>query len=265
MSSDRSDEVIQPQTAPLSHLAKQRRSVALGVDGRSLAVIAGVVLVAGVIYWWAPSVVTVDVERPPAADTSTKAAKPQKASDLAPFAATQAQRVREKAQQALASFVESQIELEENLDVASWGQQELRDALALAQEGDKQFLAEKYDDALAAYDAANEAIVAIIAMADEVFAQHLADAGAAVDALDPQNAQIALEAALAIKPQDAGALSLKDRLTTLPPGDRTLAHCQEPRTLGTFRRRHAGLRRNPQHRPGHPGTGRTHRGGGRGA
>ena len=135
---------------------------------------------------------------------------------IAPFAATQEQRVREKAQQALASFVEHQIKLEEELDVASWGDEAYRNALSLAQEGDKEFLAERYDAALDAYSAANDAIGAVTAMADDVFNNHIRDAQTAIDRLQPEKAQEAVTAALAIKPKAATALQTEQRVATLP-------------------------------------------------
>jgi tetratricopeptide (TPR) repeat protein len=135
---------------------------------------------------------------------------------LAPFALTQKERAREQVQQALALFVERQILLEDTMQVHQWGAAELEAAMALAKSGDADFIAESYDSALTAYQAAVEKMDAVISQGNELFSAYLDDTLRAIQALDPAAATVAIEQALTIKPNDAAALNARTRAQALP-------------------------------------------------
>lgn len=218
--SDRDDNIIQPQTAPLSHLAsakaKSRQQSLL--DWRSATVAVAVVLVVGLAVWWQPEApVTVAPERGEsvASPTSPPAASPQ-TDDLAPFARAQHQLTREKAQDALAQFVERQIELEDNMQVASWGAEGLAEAMALAQTGDERFLKEDFEVALESYSQAADRMQSLIAEGERLYGQRVDNGLAAVADFDPDAAVREIEAALVIKPEGPEAIAGLARARTLP-------------------------------------------------
>ncbi|MEM9621126.1 MAG: hypothetical protein AAF993_05720 [Pseudomonadota bacterium] len=218
--SDTESDIIQPSAAPLSHLNKEKQRRGSGFDWRIVglgAVVLGVLIFA---LSWRPEIT------PPAttgnsnatqnlSDTSPTPASTQ-TPELAPFAASQQQRAREKAQEALAAFVEHQIQLEETMDVAQWGQAELDAALTLAQSGDAEFASENFDAALELYDQAVAQLQALLQRGDDVFAEHIAQTQQHIDALNADEALYSIGQALAIKAEDATALALQQRASNLP-------------------------------------------------
>ena len=221
------NKTIQPQAAPLSHLGdvpgSPSRNSAKGIDRRNILMgVVVLVVVAGAITTVLNSMSGNErsVTQQPTSEVvtgSTNNTPATNASDApAPFAATQIQRNRDKAQSALAEFVEKQIELEENMDVAAWGQEELRAALAIAEQGDNHFLAERFSESLAAYSQATQAINEIIVLGDQVHQDHVDSAQQAFDNRDPALATQHIEAALSIKPDADAALLLQQRIAQLP-------------------------------------------------
>ncbi|MEM7100317.1 MAG: tetratricopeptide repeat protein [Pseudomonadota bacterium] len=212
---------IQPQVAPLSHLADGPESTEPSVDRRTLAVgvivlgVVGLALLLGLTLMQDPAIST-------DSQTSTPQIYPeqnernQTAEEVAPFAATQTQRAREKAQNSLAAFVEKQISLEEQMSVDEWGQTQLRRALEVAEAGDAHFLAERFEESLAAYDEATTALDEVIRLGESVHTQHVSEAQTAFLDQDYQTAQEAIQAALRIKPSASKALALSNRIEQLP-------------------------------------------------
>ncbi len=218
--SERGDDIIQPQTAPLSHLAtgQSKRGLLQRLDWRSVSVVVAVLAAVALAYVWAPTPAVAPertVVPAPAGDdvpaTATAADEP-----LAPFAATQKQLARENAQEALSRFVEHQIQLEESMAVDSWGADALAAAMALAQEGDAQFLKEKFAQALATYDQAVAELQALIDEGERLYRERLDAGRVAIADLEPAEAVVQLEAALLIKPEGADALSELQRAGLLP-------------------------------------------------
>ena len=226
---------IQPQAAPLSHL--QQVNAVVKAEGQRLdprilimsAVVSVVVL--GAVFLGFNSLNKTAGSRAQtgaSAHQDAQTATPagivgssgttaiRQADQLAPFAATQLQRNREKAQTALAEFVEQQIALEEEMDVEAWGQEELRQALAIAQQGDAHFSAERFEESLNSYAAATQAIKDIVKLGGQVFQQHVADARKAFEQRNPELADEHIQAALRIKPSAADALTLQARISKLP-------------------------------------------------
>ncbi|MEM6707717.1 MAG: hypothetical protein AAF648_02915 [Pseudomonadota bacterium] len=100
----------------------------------------------------------------PAAQAKASAGTgPKRADDQPPpFAAAQAELARKAAQQALAAFVERQIELKETLDVDAWGKDAFDEAVARATEGDELFVDEAFAAAQAAYEDAAEQLAQLV-------------------------------------------------------------------------------------------------------
>ncbi len=216
------DQVIAPRSAPLSHLQSESAGQRFKdrLDWRFIAV--GVVVVAVIAFaWsWRPDAVS-PAANSPAAPTQGAAIEPRTPASSekqrrAPFAQTQHERAREKAQDALAAFVERQIALEDEMQVATWGEAQFADAMALAKQGDADFLAEEFETALDNYDKAANALEDLIELGNQKFAQHLDSALTDVRARKVEAASQAVAAALVIKPQDAQALALRQRVNDLP-------------------------------------------------
>lgn len=221
MSEDR-DDIIEAQQAPLSHLskAKSRTRWSEYLDWRSAAVGVAVLTVLVGAILWEPEIAAPPARTPASSETPAElAANPRQAGldkQLAPFAQAQRERVRSQAQEALAAFVERQIELEENMQVAAWGSNELDAAMALAKTGDEAFLREQFDESLQAYEEATATLAEVIAQGNRLFEQHLADGRRFIAEFDPQAAEQSLQAALTIKPEDSDALAQAQRAQNLP-------------------------------------------------
>ncbi len=219
MSEDQ-NQTIAPQAAPLSHLNKNRTQ-RRRQDPRIYIVVAVVLLIGVGAILLVPSqtvdpgakVTTASVDG--TASGNGDAAQPNNAEET-PFAATQRRLARERSQKSLAEFVERQIELEENMQVAAWGQTLLDEALAQATAGDAAFANERYEEAMAAYEQANVAIAAVIDKGNELFQTNLDEGLAAIEIKNPQLAAEKLAAAELIKPKSTSVQAAIARNDKLP-------------------------------------------------
>ncbi len=215
--SERDSDIIQPLEAPLSHLSKPAAGKRLAVDWRIVAVslaVAGVLVFA---FTWRPEVQPAAPKAPAAADNTDPSAPRARNSDsLAPFAQVQRERAREQAQQALAAFVEQQIQLEENMHVAQWGQQQLDLAMAQAQDGDAEFAAENFAQSLVAYEKAAGTLTDLIAQGERIFDDYVQQTEQHLDSLNADEARVAIQRALDIKADDSYAQQLRARVQHLP-------------------------------------------------
>lgn len=221
MMDDRND-IIESRQAPLSHLQEKRdKNTLTGAwDWRvfSTTAVVLVVLIGG--FYWLPE----QTLEKPAPSTALRPSGPDetqppaKAEDtsLAPFAAAQKGRDREKVQQALAEFVERQILLEDSMQVDKWGADALDAAMDEAKAGDGYFVDEQYDSALAAYQRAVLQIDGVITKGNELYQESLQNGNAALLALDAPAAEDAFLQALTIKPGDADATAGLTRAQGLP-------------------------------------------------
>ncbi|MGI9326491.1 MAG: hypothetical protein ACR2PZ_14810 [Pseudomonadales bacterium] len=190
-----------PQSRPKIHW---RAPVSLGL----LAVLAVGVL------WWAS-----EPKTSPASKSRTNVAKPAEpvaspgsvtaSKQLPPFAQSQQALARERAQVALAKFVEQQIRLEEQMSVGEWGQAAFDQAMALAAEGDEHFVDERFEQAQGAYDQSTQLLAAVISDGQGLVTAALEEGALALDARDEQRAIAAFEQALAI---DANSQAAQDGL-----------------------------------------------------
>ncbi len=217
MSEDQGD-IIRPQPAPLSHLAGPQEKASQTFDWRVAGVAVAVLAALVIAFSWRPDIETSSPERPSeTAETEGPAVSNRSSEDrLAPFAETQRARAREAAQAALATFVEKQIQLEENMDVARWGQAELDRALALAQEGDSDFLSDRFDESLAAYEAATAALDELLREGMNLLSTYLEDTETAIDDRNIPVAEAAIEKATRIHSEHPDLPGLRSRIDRLP-------------------------------------------------
>ena len=212
------DQIIQPQQAPLSHLAQANTRPARKIDWRIGSVVLAVGLVIVIALYILPAAAPV-VSRsaiPPSPSQPLQGNADASQQRPAPFAQSQLERAREQAQTALAAFVEKQILLEDTMSVSTWGVNELQQAMSQAQYGDEEFLAERFETALTAYDEARAQLDQLISRGDEMFAAHLATATTSIKSLDPASAKQQLQQAALIKPGDDKLTELQSRAELLP-------------------------------------------------
>lgn len=214
--SDTDDNFIRPTAPPLSHLQKRRRN-RVHVDHRILITVIVVAVIAALVYLFAPepslNTVTVAGADQPTPSRDTVAPGNQ---GLTPFAASQKQLARERAQDALAVFVERQIKLEEELSIESWGQTELDAALKQARDADLAFADEDFPAALEGYETAAQSLQALLKQADERVETFLGKARQAVDRRQPDEAAAALAEAASLKPDAPDVQKLARRIELLP-------------------------------------------------
>ncbi len=234
------NDIIAPSQAPLTHLKKStRRSIRW--DGRMVALgiaVTGAMLLA--LAWQPedsspgrPSIPTSNdypLDEPVADRTATQAQD----QTLPPFEASQRALARERAQAALAAFVEKQIVLESDMQVDSWGAESLAVALAAAKQGDADFVREDFSASLTAYDRAVELISDVIAQGERLRTEYLAETRASLDVLDAEGARAAIGAALLIKPGDPDSLRLNDRVNKLPEVQTLLRDAKNHELAGRF-------------------------------
>jgi tetratricopeptide (TPR) repeat protein len=154
--------------------------------------------------------------------------------EVAPYEATQRERARQQAQESLSRFVELQIMLEEDMHVWNWGAEAFQHVLDTAHQGDRLFIDQKYDEALANYDAGSEALRELVERGDTRFALAM-DAGVrALDARDAERAAEALAAAADIYPDAAPLEDALKRLEVLPNVQAALRDAQRARDRGEY-------------------------------
>ncbi len=216
--------LIKPKAVRLSHAGAARRH-RQGLWGKLpvylfLAAAAALVIA---LFTLAPRFVTPtateDRDGPgtPAADTQAKppAAVPKPA-EPPPFQTLRRQQARAEAQEALARFVELEIELREAMRVAGWGTAAYDAAKNLAHAGDESFVQERYDRAISEYIAAAEALQTLLEAGHSRFETALAGALAAIDARDAAKAEASLAGARLVKPDDPELRRAEARAHSLP-------------------------------------------------
>ena len=136
--------------------------------------------------------------------------------EQAPLAALQSERERSRAQDTLAQYVELQIELEDEMNVRAWAAEPYGNAQALAVQGDKLFIERKYDEAIASYGTAIEALEKLVGEGTASFEVALAEAVTALDAQRLDAARTALVRAATIFPDHPEVAAANARLDRLP-------------------------------------------------
>jgi len=151
-----------------------------------------------------------------AADSDPASPQAAQSPPVSPFRDAQLARAKEQAEKELASFVELQIELEDNLQISDWGQSRYDAVKDLATEGDTQFQARDFEPALATYRKATLALEELRAAGEAEFANNIASGNAALGDFNQLLAKREFEQALRIKPDNAEALAGIARSEKLP-------------------------------------------------
>lgn len=153
----------------------------------------------------------IDPTTPATTSSQTASAKP-----VTPFRDAQLQRAKEQAEEELATFVELQIELEETLQIASWGQASYDAVKDLATLGDTHFVERDFEAALTAYRDATKALEALRDRGEADYRGAIAAGMAAINDFNPLLAEREFNRALSYKAEDAAALKGLARATNLP-------------------------------------------------
>ena len=137
---------------------------------------------------------------PPSADTG-----PAPDEIVPPFRAEQIALAREQAREKLRDFVDLQLTLENDFNIAAWGAEELARIKDRANTADALFIDEKFDAAIDEYAAALADLQALAANGETLFEEALAAGLAALAARDGEAAGAAFDQALAMRPEDSRA------------------------------------------------------------
>ena len=133
-----------------------------------------------------------------------------------PFEALAAQQARERAEEHLAAFVATQLQLEQSMNVGAWGGDALKAAKDRAAAGDDLFEDGNYGGAQREYQGAAADLEALVAVGEARYDAALAAGGAALAARDHAAAAAAFAQALEVRPEDAAASAGRARAEQLP-------------------------------------------------
>lgn len=212
---------IEPAVAPLTggqtettqKNPLQGRTIGLGV---LFVVLVGVALYVFTVVPDQVETVTVpsQASEPVAAPARSRPAESDDAPP--PFEAAQREQARTKAQEQLAVFVRRQLQLEDEMNVASWGAAELAAIKERANVADQQFLREEYAAALDEYRLAVAELDGLIEQGRDLVQSSIAAGFKALDERDADRAEAAFERAVSIAPGDTEAIRGRARAKTLP-------------------------------------------------
>lgn len=233
---------IRPKSVPLSHGEPESRGraapTASAVTWALVALLAAGLLV-GVFYLlpaWLENSRSASVSAPVSAPDvagagsdgeagtaqTTAAADEEDDEALPPFQQLQRQQARESAQEELARFVELQIELEENMQVGAWGAETYDQAKRLAAAGDEHFVREQFQESVASYEAATQALEELIQRGRDLLEESVARGTAALAARDQARAEEAFALAETIAPDDPRVAAGRFRTALLPDINRLM-------------------------------------------
>jgi tetratricopeptide (TPR) repeat protein len=138
----------------------------------------------------------------------------QRITEISPFEEAQRLRARQEAQDALASLLEFQAQLEEN-SVTQWADEEFKTALTLATAGDESYRAQAYQEARDSYTAGSAALQEIIASKETRLNDWILRGQQALETGSASQAYEAFTVALSIDPDNADALKGLQRASVL--------------------------------------------------
>ena len=146
---------------------------------------------------------------PASATTSSEEAVP-------PYRAQQIALAREAARDSLGAFVDLQLSLESDYNIAAWGAAEFARVKDRANAADALFIEEDFDAAIAEYAGALADLEALAAVGEARFEDLIAAGLAALADHAPDTAASAFDEALAMRPDDARARAGRRRAEALP-------------------------------------------------
>lgn len=232
-----SDEpiIIEPVPAPLSGAGQRGERGARGrKDGARRprptprtwwfsAVLVALGAVLAFVIWSLPSrlenpLPALSSEEHEAVSPASRSLRNAAAEDevIPPFRAQQLALAREQAQDKLADFVDLQLKLEEELNVAVWGAAEIANAKDRANAADALFIAADYEPAMAEYAAAVDDLHALVVKGDVLFDAEIAAGDTALAQRLVDEAVAAFDRAVAMRPGDARATTGAARASKLP-------------------------------------------------
>ena len=139
------------------------------------------------------------------------------ASDIVPpFRAQQFAVERERAQEQLGDFVDLQLKLEQDFNIAVWGADELTAIKDRANAADALFIDEKFDAAMAGYAAALADLQALADQGERLFEAEIAAGMAALAERNAEAATAAFARAQAMRPGNRRAQAGAERAGKLP-------------------------------------------------
>lgn len=186
---------------PARHTGKQKLT---------LAVLAGLVVVSVFIL---PRM----VQEPWLLDESAESSVPPVASssEVAPSTVAEKTRYRQESQTVLAEIIAVRDRLIER-QVESWAPVEFSQAQAQVTGGDAQYQYGEYAESLASYRKALEVMNSLEQLGQSKLERAVVDGQSAIEALNANTAQTAIELASLIAPDDPRVVSLQERLAALP-------------------------------------------------
>lgn len=217
--------LIQPAAAPLSHGRAQRGSAKERLRRRLsvlrvatfcavLAVLGGV---AAFVFVALPERVETPRHSPsPGASPAATVNRAQADETIPPYRALELAQARARAEDGLKDFVDLQLTLQQELNIAAWGEADLAAVKDRANAADALFLETKYEAAIAEYAGAVADLHALLEKGNGLFEAAVAAGNAALAERDAAAAGSAFERALAIRPNDARAAAGAARAAKLP-------------------------------------------------
>ena len=237
--------VIQPAAAPLSRGATQRSTakersrrrlsmLRVAAFCAALATLGGV---AAFVFLALPEHVETPLHSPsPAAQPAAVGRQQRTDETIPPYRALELAQARKRAEDGLKDFVDLQLTLEQELNAAAWGEQDLAAIKDRANAADTLFLETKYDAAIAEYAGAVADLQALLAKGNALFDAALAAGNAALEERDVDAASEAFKRALAIRPDDPRAATGAARAAKLPEVVALLRESERAALRGDFDR-----------------------------
>ncbi len=215
---------IRPKSVPLSHTLPEtdKRSKTHKVP-RLATIVIGLMIAAGLgVFLIVPNLVgksEIDkkafLPSTPSVDSSGTRVTTQEP-ELPPFQTLQREQARARAQEELSQFVELQLELEQTMQVGSWGLVAFDAAKSLANEGDAQFLRDEYESAIGKYQAARSELEFLIEQGGQLLSEALEAGQIALEIRDQAIATDRFQTALTIDPNNTTATRGLQRAALLP-------------------------------------------------
>lgn len=223
-----------------------------------LPALAGLAILALLVFFWLPQQVSEPQDRgvntDEAMSPSTPAA-PQSpadalAEDASPWSEAQAARLRKEAQEVLQDLLDLQFTLEESA-AERWAGEQWADAVSTAKAGDELYRQRRYVEAKEEYASGLQQMREVEARLPAAVEEQLEMARAALEAGQVQDVNSALELVTLIAPENAELADLRQRADSLPSLIKNLQEATAAEARGELNEAEESLRQavalDPQH------------------